>query len=113
MSGKSSLDRHRAHLVDMCDGKPHTFFEHEMAAEMASKGWITPARGSWVITQAGRAQAEIALLRGLLADLTYNGTDRGYVRGSRMWDDQVRISARACGLSEAEADILVEAECAE
>jgi hypothetical protein len=43
--------------------------------------------------------SENAKLKTLIADLTYNGTDRGYTRGSLLWEDQVTASARACGLT--------------
>jgi hypothetical protein len=46
-------------------------------------------------------------LKALVSDLTYNGIDRGYTRGSQMWVDAVRRSARECGLSHQDTATLV------
>jgi hypothetical protein len=51
-----------------------------------------------------------AAMSALIGDLIYNGIERGYTRGSRVWADQVRVSARAAGLSEADEDVLIDAD---
>ena len=48
-------DRVMPHLIAMCDGKGHTFFDHDLAKAMKSLGLICRGSGGgWVISHAGR-----------------------------------------------------------
>ena len=49
-----SFERMLPHLVAMCDGKRHTFFDHELAVAMRTAGYIAYDAGDWVITDQGR-----------------------------------------------------------
>lgn len=43
------------HLIAMCDGKRHCFFNHELAAALRRDGLIqSVGGGDWTITAAGR-----------------------------------------------------------
>lgn len=47
--------RELPHLIAMCDGKRHGFFDHEMAAALKQRGLIHPVSGGYFqITEQGR-----------------------------------------------------------
>lgn len=46
-------------------------------------------------------------LQELLSDLCYNGSDRGYARGSARWAEDVRVSAERLGLPDADVAVLI------
>jgi len=60
------------------------------------------------MAEIARLAAEIARLRALIADLAYNGFDRGYTRGSHRWEEAVKSAGAACGLTFQEIAVLTD-----
>jgi hypothetical protein len=48
------FQRSLPHLIAMCDGKEHCFFDHELAAYMSRNKWIYQTSGGSRITDLGR-----------------------------------------------------------
>jgi hypothetical protein len=47
--------REMSHLIAMCDGKRHCFFDHELAKRLREAGWIWKNGSDWMITEEGRS----------------------------------------------------------